>query len=62
MDARIDVIEARLKLAEDHLNSYTNHIAECDPGTRGIWEEAIVGLRKEVSVLKWVLRILQKED
>ena len=59
MDAKIDLIEARLKLAEDHLNNYTAHIAECNRKDRAIFEEAIVGLRKEVAVLKWVLKVLQ---
>jgi hypothetical protein len=59
MEKKIEMIKARLRLAEDHLFNYTTHMSECDRTEHHIFEEAIIGLRKEVAVLKWTLKVLE---
>lgn len=59
MDEKIKKIKLRLKLAEDHLYAYTLAISDSDRGDHHFFEEAIVGLRKEVAVLKWALKVLE---
>jgi len=54
-------IKKRLELAEAHVHSYIEHIAECEPKDRGLWEDAIAGHRQEVNVLQWCIKVLEEE-
>lgn len=53
-------IKKRLELAEAHVHSYIDHIAECEPKDRGLWEDAIADHRHEVQVLQWVVKVLEE--
>lgn len=59
MEKKIRIIKARLRLAEDHLFYYTTHMIGLNRVEHLFFEDAIVGLRKEVSVLKWALKVLE---
>lgn len=54
-------IKKRLELAEAHVHNYIDHMAECEPKDREIWEDAITTHREEVKILKWVVDVLEAE-